>query len=90
MSTVCAYQRVGYSPSNRAFRESTGQRQANLVGIGSPHTLKLLLAVSILLDRRVEKSAKVYVGKQTMEGDTIRTSRERVRWLKTRICFLDQ
>src|SRR4029077_7501436 len=55
-STGCAYRRVGYSPSNRALRESVGKKRPE-VAMGSHHTLKLL-AVSILLDRSVLLSSK--------------------------------
>src|SRR6266404_2582995 len=47
----------GYSPSNRALRESAGQPDDPEVGVGSRHTLKRI-SVSIVLDRSVLLSSK--------------------------------
>src|SRR5665213_3331188 len=52
LSTSDAYRKVGYSPSNRALRETrmASSRNDPEVGIGSRYTLKLLV-VSVSLDR---------------------------------------
>src|ERR1700680_2001854 len=54
LSTFDAYRKVGYSPSNRALRETrlASSRNDPEVGIGSRYTLKLLV-VSVLPDRSV-------------------------------------
>src|ERR1700682_1349718 len=59
LSTFDAYQKVGYSPSNRALRETrlASCRNDPEVGIGSRYTLKLLV-VSVLPDRSVLLSSR--------------------------------
>src|ERR1700684_2255428 len=59
LSTFDAYQKAGYSPSNRALRETrlASSRNDPEVGIGSRYTLKLLV-VSVLPDRSVLLSSR--------------------------------
>src|SRR6202165_4658015 len=59
LSTFDAYRKVGYSPSNRALRETrmASSRNDPEVGIGSRYTLKLLV-VSVLPDRSVLLSSR--------------------------------
>src|ERR1700733_8673184 len=59
LGTSDAYRKVGYSPSNRALRETrmASSRNDPEVGIGSRYTLKLLV-VSILQDRSVLLSSR--------------------------------
>src|ERR1700720_703490 len=59
LSTFDAYRKVGYSPSNRALRETrlASSRHDPEVGIGSRYTLKLL-AGSVLPDRSVLLSSR--------------------------------
>src|SRR5258708_8728050 len=59
LSTFDAYRKVGYSPSNRALRETrlASSRNDPEVGIGSRYALKLLV-VSVLPDRSVLLSSR--------------------------------
>src|SRR6202166_2762827 len=59
LSTFDAYQTRGYSPSNRALRETrlASSRNDPEVGIGSRDALKLLV-VSVLPDRSVLPSSR--------------------------------
>ena len=58
LSTCKVYERVGYSPSNERFENQfASSRHDPEIGLGSRHTLKLVVA-SILLDRSGLLSSK--------------------------------